>query len=114
MLSRQLSTDRGTSFGEKNLHRTIQFAEVLPKEQIVVSLIRELSWTHFVALLLLKAPLQREFYVEMCRAERWSVRALRDEDLYTALPPKDVLQRKLQEAAAVSRARLANKSAADA
>ena len=77
-LSRQLSLDHGTSFGEKNLRRMIQFAEVFPDEQIVVSLIRELTWTHFLALLPLKAALQREFYAEMCRAERWSVRALRD------------------------------------
>ena len=31
----------------------------------------------------------------------------------TALPPKDALQRKLQEAAAVSRAHIANKNAAN-
>ena len=56
----------------------IQFAEVYPDEQIVVSLIRHLSWTHFIALLPLKDPLQREFYAEMCRVERWSVRTLRE------------------------------------
>ena len=77
-LSRQLSIDHGTSFDEKNLRRMIQFAEVFPDEQIVVSLLRELSWSHFLSLLPLKAPLQREFYAEMCRAERWSVRTLRD------------------------------------
>ena len=43
-LSRQLSLDHGSSFGEKNLRRMIQFTEVFPDEQIVVSLIRELSW----------------------------------------------------------------------
>lgn len=71
-LSRQLGADYGASLGEKNLRRMIQFAEVFPDEQIVVSLIRELSWTHFLALLPLKKPLQREFYAEMCRARRWS------------------------------------------
>jgi predicted nuclease of restriction endonuclease-like (RecB) superfamily len=55
----------------------VQFAEVFPEEQIVVLLIRHLSWTHFIALLPLKEPLQREFYAEMCRVERWSVRTLR-------------------------------------
>ena len=48
-LSRQLSLDHGSSFGEKNLRRMIQFAEVFADEQIVVSLIRELTWTHFFA-----------------------------------------------------------------
>jgi hypothetical protein len=45
-LSRQLAAKYGNSFSEKNLRRMIQFAEVFPDEQIVVSLIRQLSWTH--------------------------------------------------------------------
>jgi predicted nuclease of restriction endonuclease-like (RecB) superfamily len=77
-LSRQLEVEYGSSFGEKNLRRMIQFAQVFPDEKIVVSLIRELSWSHFLALLPLKEPLQREFYAEMCRAQRWSVRTLRE------------------------------------
>ena len=55
----------------------IQFTEVFPDKEIVVSLIRQLSWTHFIALIPLKDDLQRDFYAEMCRIERWSVRALR-------------------------------------
>jgi len=55
----------------------IQFAEVFPEKEIVVSLTRQLSWTHFIALLPLKDDLQRDFYAEMCRVERWSVRTLR-------------------------------------
>ena len=42
-----------------------------------ISLIRQLSWTHILALIPLNQPLQREFYAEMCRVERWSVRTLR-------------------------------------
>ena len=56
-VARQLVQEYGPSFGEKNLRRMIQFAEVFPKEEIVVSLIRQLSWTHFIALLPLKNPL---------------------------------------------------------
>ena len=55
----------------------LQFAEVFPVEKIVVSLIRQLTWTHFIALIPLKDQLQREFYAEMCRLECWSVRTLR-------------------------------------
>lgn len=55
----------------------MQFAEVFPNEKIVASLIRQLSWTHIIALLPLKQLLQREFYAEMCRIEKWSVRTLR-------------------------------------
>jgi len=76
-LARQLESEYGQGFGEKNLRRMMQFAEVFPDEAIVVSLIRELTWTHFIALLPIKNPMAREFYAEMCRVERWSVRTLR-------------------------------------
>ena len=77
-LSRQLSAEFGRGFEEKNLRRMVQFAEVFSDEAIVVSLIRQLSWTHFLVLIPLKDPLVRDFYAEMCRIERWSVRTLRE------------------------------------
>ena len=55
----------------------VQFAEVFPDREIVVSLIRQLTWTHVIALIPLDKPLQRDFYAEMCRVERWSIRTLR-------------------------------------
>lgn len=76
-LGRQLESEFGQGFAEKNLRRMIQFAEVFPDRKIVVSLIRDLTWTHFIALIPLKDRLQRDFYAEMCRVERWSVRTLR-------------------------------------
>ncbi|MBS0272645.1 MAG: DUF1016 family protein [Proteobacteria bacterium] len=95
-LSRQLVIDYGNGFTDKNLRRMIQFSEVFPDEQIVVSLIRQLSWSHFVALIPLKKDLQRDFYAEMCRIEHWNVRTLRskiDSMLYerTALSKKPEL-----------------------
>ena len=66
----------GRGFSEKNLHRMVQFAEVFPDWKIVVSLLRQLSWTHFLRLIPLDDPLKRDFYGEMCRLERWSVRTL--------------------------------------
>ena len=77
-LSRQLVADYGRGFEEKSLRRMVQFAEIYPDEQIVVSLIRHLSWTHFLVLLPLKEPLARDFYAQMCSIERWSVRTLRE------------------------------------
>jgi hypothetical protein len=88
-LSQELTGDYGNNFNEKNLRRMIQFAEVFPDKEIVVSLIRQLSWTHFIALIPLKDDLQRDFYAEMCRIERWSVRTLRkkiDGILYERTP----------------------------
>lgn len=77
-LSAKLEPAYGKGFSAKNLARMVQFAEIFPDEAIVVSLVRQLSWTHFIALLPLKKPLEREFYAEMCRIERWSVRTLRE------------------------------------
>jgi predicted nuclease of restriction endonuclease-like (RecB) superfamily len=77
-LAQQLMNEFGSGFSAKNLQRMVQFAEVFPDDAIVVSLIRQLSWTHIIALIPLKQPLQREFYAEMCRIERWSVRTLRE------------------------------------
>lgn len=77
-LSRQLQENYGKGFQEKNIRRMMQFAEVFPDEEIVASAMRQLSWTHFTLLLPLKQPLQREFYAEMCRIEKWSVRTLRE------------------------------------
>lgn len=77
-LSRQLAGDYGRGFEEKNLRRMVQFAEVFPAEEIVVSLIRQLSWTHFLVLLPVKDPLARDFYAQMCQLDGWSVRTLRE------------------------------------
>ncbi len=95
-LSRQLVLDYGKGFAEKNLRRMVQFAQVFPDEVIVVSLIRQLTWTHFIALIPLKHPLQREYYAEMCRVERWSVRTLR-ERIDSMLYERTALSRKPDE-----------------
>ena len=76
-VSRQLIAEFGSGFSEKTLWRMVQFSEVFPKKQIVVTLSRELSWSHFLALIPIKDELQRNFYAEMSRLERWSVRTLR-------------------------------------
>ena len=54
-LSRELAAEYGSSFAKENLWRMMQFAAAFPDEQIVVSLIRQLSWTHFIALIPLKS-----------------------------------------------------------
>jgi len=77
-LSAKLVPEYGKGFSARNLARMIRFAEVFPDSQIVASLAQELGWSHFVEILPLKQPLEREFYAEMCRVERWSVRTLRE------------------------------------
>ena len=77
-LSTQLVREYGRSFGVRSLRRMVQFAEVFPDEAVVASLSPHLSWSHFIEILPLKKPLEREFYAEMCRIERWSVHTLRE------------------------------------
>lgn len=77
-LATQLSLDYGRGFGEKNLRRMVKFAVTFPDEPIVATLSRQLSWSHFVLLLALKEPMQRDYYAQMAGAERWSVRTLRE------------------------------------
>ena len=77
-LSRQLTADYGRSFSAKSLRHMIRFAEAFEDEGIVSTLSRQLAWSHFRELIYLKEPLARDFYAEMCRIERWSVRTLRD------------------------------------
>jgi predicted nuclease of restriction endonuclease-like (RecB) superfamily len=92
-LGKKLESEFGRGFGVKNLRHMVRFAEAFPEIQIVSSLIRQLAWTHFLQIIYFKDPLQRDFYAEMCRLERWSVRTLRkqiDSMLYerTALSKK--------------------------
>lgn len=76
-LSAKLVPEFGPGFGKRNLFRMIQMAEQFPDSPIVSALSAQLGWSHFVEILPLKDPLAREFYAEMCRVERWSVRTLR-------------------------------------
>jgi predicted nuclease of restriction endonuclease-like (RecB) superfamily len=76
--SRELEVRHGRGFNEKSLRRMVQFATKFPDAQIVATLSRQLGWSHFVDLIPLKDSLKREFYAEMCRIERWSVRQLRE------------------------------------
>jgi predicted nuclease of restriction endonuclease-like (RecB) superfamily len=76
-LSAKLVPEFGQGFSSRNLARMIAFGEAFPDERILSTLSKELAWSHFVELLPLKKHLQRDFYAEMCRIERWSVRVLR-------------------------------------
>jgi predicted nuclease of restriction endonuclease-like (RecB) superfamily len=76
-LSAQLAAEYGRGFSRSNLFYMVQFAEAFPDSEIVQTLSGKLSWSHFLAIMPLENPLKRDFYAEMCRLERWSVRTLR-------------------------------------
>ena len=76
-LSRQLQDNFGKGFDEKNLRRMMQFANAIEKQK-VVTLSRQLSWSHFLALLPLQDTLKIEFYAQMSIVQNWGVRTLRE------------------------------------
>lgn len=77
-LADSLRAKYGKAFDRANLFRAIQFHQQFPEREKVVSLSRQLSWSHILALLPIKDPLEREFYATLCVNEGWSVRVLRE------------------------------------
>ncbi|WLE95925.1 MAG: PDDEXK nuclease domain-containing protein [Candidatus Electrothrix communis] len=103
-VSQQLTEHYGKGFTYSALTRMVKFSSVFPDKEIVATLSQQLSWSHFRELLSQEKPLQREFYAEMCRVEKWSVRTLRqkiDGMLYerTALSkkPDELIQHELRQ-----------------
>ncbi len=78
LLAVQLAQDYGKGWGEKQLRQCMQFATVFPDEPIVYALRRQLSWTHIRMIIYIEDELKRQFYIEMCKLDNWSTRALRD------------------------------------
>ena len=76
-LSRQLVAKYGKSFEDKNLRRMMQFASQFDDEQIVVTLSRQLSWSHFLALLPLKTMEEKLYYATETAKQLLGVRDLR-------------------------------------
>ncbi len=75
-LSAKLELEYGNGYSQRSLKRMIDFAAQFPDLEIVASLSRQLSWSHFILITPLKNDLQRDFYAQMCRIENWSVRTL--------------------------------------
>lgn len=77
-LSSKLSIEYGNGWSEKNIRHMMRFANVFSDKEIVLSVIRQLSWTHLLAIIPIEDPLKRTFYIEMCKVEKWSVRTFRE------------------------------------
>jgi predicted nuclease of restriction endonuclease-like (RecB) superfamily len=76
-LSRQLTEKYGRNFEEKNLRRMLQFAEQFQDDEIVVTLSRQLSWSHFLVLLPLKTMEEKLYYATETAKQLLGVRDLR-------------------------------------
>lgn len=76
-LSRELVEKFGRTYEEKNLRRMIQFAEEYSDFENVVTLSRNLSWSHFLALIPVRKADARNFYGKIAVENQWGVRELR-------------------------------------
>lgn len=77
-LSIQLIAEFGKGWGEKQLRHCMQFASAFADEKIVYALRRQLSWTHIRMLIYMDNQMKREFYIELCKLEKWSSRQLKE------------------------------------
>lgn len=77
-LSAKLTAEFGTGWSEKQLLHCLHSVETFPDIQIVSTLWRQLSWSHLKLLIYIEDPLKREFYIEMCKLEKWSVRVFQE------------------------------------
>ncbi len=77
-LSKELTIRYGKGFSKRNIQNFLLFSELYPNIQIIHSLSVQFSWTHIRTLITVKDNIKREFYIQMCKHERWSVRTLQD------------------------------------
>jgi predicted nuclease of restriction endonuclease-like (RecB) superfamily len=77
-LSKKLTQEYGRGWGVKHLQHCLRIAETFPESEIVYAVSRELSWTHLRTIMYLDTDLKRDFYLQMCRVERWSTRQLKE------------------------------------
>ena len=74
-IQRNQQSARG--FSARNLWRMMQFFETYRTLPILATLVRELSWSHNLAIMSRsKRDNEREFYLRMATNERWSFRQL--------------------------------------
>ena len=95
-LSRQLTAEYGKGWSPRHLHHCLRFAETFPEEQIVNALRTQLSWTHLRLITAIDDSLKREFYIEMCKLEKWSTRALQ-ERIQSMLYERTAISKKPEE-----------------
>lgn len=77
-LSEKLTAEYGKGWSVKHLQHCLRFAETFTDYEIVSTLWRQLSWSHFKILMYQESELKMDFYTQMCRLEKWSTRQLQE------------------------------------
>ncbi|GHV72435.1 hypothetical protein FACS1894201_01570 [Bacteroidia bacterium] len=101
-LSQQLMEKFGKGYSYSALTRMVKVAEAYP-EEMFATLSQTLSWSHFIELVSIENSTKRLFYQQMCVAEKWSLRTLRQKEntmlferTAIAAKPEDVILQELQ------------------
>lgn len=97
LVSDELTAEYGRGFSRSNLFNMLLFSDVFDYKT-VQTLSGLLSWSHFIEIIHMEDPLQRQFYAEMARLERWSVRTLRKK-IQGMLYERTAISRKPEELA---------------
>lgn len=108
-LSKLLTEEYGRGYSNSALTRMCQYQKVFPHIQIVATLSQQLSWSHFVEIIPLSTALEREFYTQMCRIEKWNVRVLR-EKIRSMLYERTAISQKPEDLALAELAALRDKN----
>jgi predicted nuclease of restriction endonuclease-like (RecB) superfamily len=95
-LSQKLTQAYGRGWSERQLNYCILIAEVFPNREILHTLCAELSWSHLKLIIGIENPLKRDFYIEIAKLERWSVRQLQ-ERINSMLFERTALSRKPED-----------------
>lgn len=77
-LAKQLMIEFGKGWSERQLRYCLRVAQIFPDIQILHTLCSELSWSHLRLIIQIDEALKRDFYIEICRVEHWSVRQLQE------------------------------------
>lgn len=102
-ISKDLTEEYGRGYSSTNLFNMVKFSNNFPDLKIVQTLSGQLSWSHFIELIYLDNGTKRDFYLEMARLERWSIRTLKEkidgmmfERTCIAKQPEEVIKREIQ------------------
>lgn len=77
-LSKKLILLYGKGFNKRNLQSFIKLSVVFDDVTILHTLCAKLSWSHLRDLIYIENEIKREFYIQICMFERWSVRKLQE------------------------------------
>ena len=71
-----MSAEFGKGFSEANIWNFRQFYLTFPSEEILYTLRRELTWSHYRLIMRVDNPKAREYYITEAAEQNWSTRTL--------------------------------------